>query len=133
MSLCRLPSVAAALFLSLLLPAAVPAVIAAVAPAGEIRGRVLVDGKPAPGVAGPRMPVRMNRPLQRAVLAVELRGVDPEAARQVQQGEVVGGKIDHDVAAAGFAGEAGEDGRPVREVSCVRRRPPARGRGRIRR
>ncbi len=51
MSLCRLPSVAAALSLSLLLPAAVPTVIAAVAPAGEIRGRVLVDGKPAPGVA----------------------------------------------------------------------------------
>jgi hypothetical protein len=51
MSIRRPSSVAAALSLGLLLPAGVPTARAAVAPAGEIRGRVLVDGKPAAGVA----------------------------------------------------------------------------------
>ena len=51
MSLCRRSSVAAALCFGLLLPAGVPTALAAVAPAGGIRGRVLVDGKPAAGVA----------------------------------------------------------------------------------
>ncbi|HYN03079.1 MAG TPA: carboxypeptidase-like regulatory domain-containing protein, partial [Vicinamibacteria bacterium] len=51
MSLCHWPSVAIALCVSVLSPAGVPTALAAVAPASEIRGRVLVDGKPAAGVA----------------------------------------------------------------------------------
>jgi protocatechuate 3,4-dioxygenase beta subunit len=51
MSLRRLPSVTAALSLSLLLPAGASTALAAPGPASEIRGRVLVDGKPAAGIA----------------------------------------------------------------------------------